>query len=138
DGIRDFHVTGVQTCALPISWEDRALGINNAIFGGRFKVRLHPSTNVTLLGGKQRIGMGFDLSDGVVYGANAEVDITNILEKEDYMLKFGASFVGRHEDITKEYPTIDPNTNVMSTRLEYVGAKLSIGGEYVDKTADAI
>src|SRR5690606_19005428 len=120
------------------SWEDRALGINNAIFGGRFKVRLHPSTNVTLLGGKQRIGMGFDLSDGVVYGANAEVDITNILEKEDYMLKFGASFVGRHEDITKEYPTIDPNTNVMSTRLEYVGEKLSIGGEYVYKTEDAI
>src|SRR5690606_39720810 len=22
DGIRDFHVTGVQTCALPISWCD--------------------------------------------------------------------------------------------------------------------
>src|SRR5690606_24572705 len=82
--------------------------------------------------------MGFDLSDGVVYGANAEVDITNMLEKEDYMLKFGASFVGRHEDITKEYPTIDPNTNVMSTRLEYVGEKLSIGGEYVYKTEDAI
>src|SRR5690606_39294378 len=29
DGIRDFHVTGVQTCALPISVHDslRALGI---------------------------------------------------------------------------------------------------------------
>src|SRR5690606_40169011 len=25
DGIRDFHVTGVQTCALPISWGSRAL-----------------------------------------------------------------------------------------------------------------
>src|SRR5690606_39767904 len=23
DGIRDFHVTGVQTCALPISWRRR-------------------------------------------------------------------------------------------------------------------
>src|SRR5207302_4492153 len=23
DGIRDFHVTGVQTCALPISWRGR-------------------------------------------------------------------------------------------------------------------
>src|SRR5690606_41161957 len=23
DGIRDFHVTGVQTCALPISWPAR-------------------------------------------------------------------------------------------------------------------
>src|SRR5690606_40511010 len=24
DGIRDFHVTGVQTCALPICWADSA------------------------------------------------------------------------------------------------------------------
>lgn len=119
------------------AWEDRALGINNAIFGGRFKIRLHPSTNVTLLGGKQRLGMGFDLSDGIIYGANAEVDVTNIIDEEDYLLKFGASFVGRHEDITNEYPTIDPNTNLMSTRLEFVGEKFSIGGEYIYKTEDA-
>lgn len=119
------------------SWEDRALGINNAIFGGRFKVRLHPSTNITLLGGKQRVGLGFDLSDGFIYGANAEVDITNILEKDNYLLKFGASFVGRREDIS-EYPTVDPNTNVMSTRLDYVGEKFSIGGEYVYKTEDVL
>lgn len=119
------------------SWEDRALGINNAIFGGRFKIRLHPSTNITLLGGKQRIGMGFDLSDGIIYGANADVDLTNILGKENYLLKFGASFVGRREDISNQYPTIDPNTNVMSTRLDYVGQKFSIGAEYSYKTEDA-
>src|SRR5436309_12147886 len=27
DGIRDFHVTGVQTCALPISWLPRRVSI---------------------------------------------------------------------------------------------------------------
>src|SRR5690606_40699927 len=27
DGIRDFHVTGVQTCALPISFHDGELGL---------------------------------------------------------------------------------------------------------------
>src|SRR5690606_39346820 len=26
DGIRDFHVTGVQTCALPISWQPASTG----------------------------------------------------------------------------------------------------------------
>lgn len=120
------------------TWEDRALGINNSIFGSRVKLRLHPSTNITLLGGKQRIGMGFDLSDGVVYGANAEVDITNLLEKENYVLKFGTSFVGRREDLTKDYPSLDPNTNVMSTRLDYIGSKFSISGEYVYKTEDVL
>src|SRR5207302_4188045 len=28
DGIRDFHVTGVQTCALPISWRSVRLTLN--------------------------------------------------------------------------------------------------------------
>src|SRR5690606_40679184 len=31
DGIRDFHVTGVQTCALPISWEGLHEWLRNAI-----------------------------------------------------------------------------------------------------------
>ncbi len=120
------------------SWEDRALGINNALFGSRVKLRLHPSTELTLIGGKQRIGMGFDLSEGFVYGADTDVDITNILGIDTYNLKFGASFVGRREDLTKEFPTLDPNTNVISTRLDYVGGKFSIGGEYVYKTEDAL
>src|SRR5690606_41146723 len=37
DGIRDFHVTGVQTCALPILGIARAHG--NAL--GNSRVRLH-------------------------------------------------------------------------------------------------
>src|SRR5690606_40703970 len=35
DGIRDFHVTGVQTCALPICLSEHALA--NAIDIGSFK-----------------------------------------------------------------------------------------------------
>src|SRR5690606_39827494 len=30
DGIRDFHVTGVQTCALPICWVIHTVGPNFA------------------------------------------------------------------------------------------------------------
>src|SRR5690606_39416855 len=36
DGIRDFHVTGVQTCALPIYWSVRLLPlsmVNRSIAG---------------------------------------------------------------------------------------------------------
>src|SRR5690606_39755601 len=31
DGIRDFHVTGVQTCALPISWLSQDLTTLNVV-----------------------------------------------------------------------------------------------------------
>src|SRR5690606_40685695 len=47
DGIRDFHVTGVQTCALPIfltgggDQEDRASGSPMLIYeGGGFRVHI--------------------------------------------------------------------------------------------------
>ena len=118
------------------SWEDRALGINNSIFGGRVKYKPHSSTQITLLGGKQRVGMGFDLSEGMVYGADAEVDLSSLMDK-DYYLKFGASFVGRHQDL-EQMPDVEPNTNMLSTRLEYAGDKFLIGGEYVYKTEDIV
>src|SRR5207302_3902336 len=41
DGIRDFHVTGVQTCALPISHEDDGLAIDTAANGGGVGERVH-------------------------------------------------------------------------------------------------
>src|SRR5690606_40798826 len=33
DGIRDFHVTGVQTCALPISYRDVQQGYVGYVYG---------------------------------------------------------------------------------------------------------
>src|SRR5690606_40262795 len=38
DGIRDFHVTGVQTCALPISL--RGLDLPGQLLGARQQLRL--------------------------------------------------------------------------------------------------
>src|SRR5690606_40246300 len=50
DGIRDFHVTGVQTCALPISRADR---------GGR-RAHLHAL-------GRRFLRLGSDEADGAAY-----------------------------------------------------------------------
>src|SRR5690606_39585177 len=36
DGIRDFHVTGVQTCALPIFPLETSIGLFAQIIGERF------------------------------------------------------------------------------------------------------
>src|SRR5690606_40295570 len=37
DGIRDFHVTGVQTCALPISYNDGSVDISPDFTGQDIK-----------------------------------------------------------------------------------------------------
>src|SRR5690606_39444438 len=42
DGIRDFHVTGVQTCALPIWVTDSLLGRREQLEGIFHGVREHP------------------------------------------------------------------------------------------------
>lgn len=117
-------------------WEDRALGINNALFGGRIKWNLNDVFQLKLLGGKQRVGMGFDFSKGIVYGADAELDISQLLKKENYTLKFGATLSGRYEDITQIQPQTDKNTAVFGFRTDYIGEKFNFGGEYLFKTKD--
>ena len=117
-------------------WEDRALGINNSLFGGRAKLRIGEAAQIKLLGGKQRVGMGFDFSDGVVYGADTEIDVTQIMGKEDYTLKFGATYVGRYEDVTDLHPSVPKTTDVFGPRMEYLGNKFNFSAEYLYKTDD--
>lgn len=117
-------------------WEDRALGINNALFGGRAKLRIGEAAQIKLLGGKQRVGMGFDFSDGVVYGADTEIDITNLVGKDDYSLKFGATYVGRYEDLTRYNAQAPKTVNVLGPRVDYFGSKFNISTEYLYKTED--
>ncbi|MFJ1437264.1 DUF6029 family protein [Capnocytophaga canimorsus] len=117
-------------------WEDRALGINNALFGGRIKWNLQDIFQLKVLGGRQRIGMGFDFSKGFVLGSDAELDISQLLKKEDYTLKVGGSFTMRNEDITKEQPQSEKNTSVFGIRTDYSGEKFNFSGEYLYKTKD--
>src|SRR5690606_40789812 len=41
DGIRDFHVTGVQTCALPISLDGSYFYENEKLYKTDFKINQH-------------------------------------------------------------------------------------------------
>src|SRR5690554_7925790 len=77
------------------SWEDRALGVNNALFGMNAKLRLTKNLDLTALGGKQRVGMGFDFAESYVLGTNLEFNAADALKIENTDLRFGASYVGR-------------------------------------------
>ena len=123
------------------TWEDRQLGLNNSLLGGR--VALSPINGITLsvLGGKQRIGMGFDLSNGTIYAANLEASIADLLSISDYTLDAGFSFVGRYEtpptETTTRVSVNAPNTvNTYSGRLNFSMHGFYIGGEYVFKGKD--
>ncbi|MFK8302961.1 DUF6029 family protein [Capnocytophaga stomatis] len=117
-------------------WEDRALGINNALFGGRIKWNLQDIFQLKVLGGRQRIGMGFDFSKGFILGSDAELDISQLLKKEEYTLKIGGLFTIRNEDISKKQPQSEKNTSIFGFRTDYSGEKFNFSGEYLYKTKD--
>ena len=123
------------------AWEDRQLGLNNSILGGR--IALTPVNGITLsvLGGYQRIGLGFNLSDGRVYAANLESSITDLLSVTDYTLDAGFSVVGRRALYTEDsFIPISANApdrvTLYSGRLNFSTRGFYVGGEYVFKGND--
>lgn len=117
-------------------WEDRALGLNNSLFGGRVKLNMNDYAQLTFLGGRQRLGFGFDLSKGAVYGADAQINLSNIYDSEDHSLNVGMSYVGRYEDLTIDYPLAPKTTDVLAARLDYSGEKFHFNAEYAYKSPD--
>jgi hypothetical protein len=99
------------------SWEDRSLGINNAIRGG--KVTFTPTDNLlfTALYGKHRTG--FDVSEGEIYGFNSDINLFKILKIEGSDLALGLSYVGRNENVDIVDPNFDKLTSAFAGRVNF-------------------
>lgn len=121
------------------SWEDRALGVNNALFGMNAKLRLTKNLDLTALGGKQRIGMGFDFSDSYVLGTNLEFNAADALKIENVDLRFGASYVGRLDE-KKEvmYDGVNDLISAVSGRFNLGVGGFNFGTEYILKQKDIV
>ncbi|WP_430614845.1 DUF6029 family protein [Flavobacterium sp. JP2137] len=119
------------------SWEDRQLGINNAIFGARVNYTFaNQAIKSTILGGRQRLGMGFDLAKSMLYAANLEVSVSDLMRIEDFELAFGASYLMRYENITDLFPNANKTTTVASTRVDLGKGGVHWGVEYAFKSKD--
>ncbi|MEG0916188.1 MAG: DUF6029 family protein [Myroides sp.] len=121
------------------SWEDRALGVNNALFGMNAKFRLTKNLDLTALGGKQRVGMGFDFSESYVLGTNLEFNAADALKLENTDLRFGASYVGRLDE-KKEviYEGVNDLTSAVSARFNLGIGGFNFGTEYIHKQKDIV
>lgn len=118
------------------SWEDRQLGINNSLLGGRVIYNPIQALKLTGLYGKQREGLGLDfLSDGQIFGFDAELDLSSVLEAKDY---YGLAFswVGRDEDYPVANPDFNTLTNAFSGRFNYSGISFYGSVEFDYKTDD--
>lgn len=119
------------------SYEDRQLGIDNAIRGVRIKFT--PTSFLTIKGdyGKQRYG--FDISDGMIQGVDAELDVGQLLDMNDWFITLGGSYVGRYQkpDLADSLAVASSTTNAYGGRLDISKGKFYGGIEYVqlDKMA---
>ena len=123
------------------SWEDRALGANNALRGGKI---IYDPTNylrLTALYGKQR--KGFNVSDSTIYGFETQFDIADALELESLnTLQLGLSYVGKQEDYSNETPNPDATVkipemvNAFGAQLDLEYKNLYTSFEYIFKTKD--
>ena len=123
------------------AWEDRALGANNALRGGKI---IYDPTNylrLTALYGKQR--KGFEVSDSSIFGFETQFDIADALQLESLnTLQLGLSYVGKHEDYTDETPntnatvTIPEMVNLFGAQLDLEYKNIYTSFEYIVKSKD--
>ena len=119
------------------AWEDRALGINTALRGGRFIFRPSSNVKLTALFGQQR--SGFDVSDGKIYGFDSDFQLSEALKLEKSDLSFGLSYVGRYESIEDiPEPNFEALTNAFSGRVNYSINSFYSSVEYNYKSEDAV
>ena len=118
------------------TWEDRALGINNAIRGARIKYSPIDAVTLTGLYGRQRTG--FNVAKGDVFGINLDAQLSSLFKFESFDLNYGFSFVSRDEVLPSTIKNISSATNVFSNRLEFSKNTFYLNSEYVIKTEDAI
>ena len=122
------------------TYEERQLGWNNALRGGRVIYTPNSYLSATVLYGQMR--NAFEISDTNLYGVNTNFDITNAFKIESLSnLSLGLSYVGKQEDFSKNPDFINsPNTpNLISSyaiNLDADFGKFYTSMEYTIKGED--
>ncbi|BAO76235.1 DUF6029 family protein [Winogradskyella sp. PG-2] len=117
------------------SWEDRQLGLNNALKGLNVKFKATKDLEIKAVFGKQRYG--FEASEGTIQGIDAELNLSDALNIESVDIQMGLSYVGRHQN-TNGVEAIPSNVGAYGGRLDFVFKNVYAGIEAIIKDPDAI
>ena len=114
------------------SWEDRALGLNNAIMGARVTYSYKDIVAVKALWGMPRFGMKF--SQTQVKGADASFAVSNLAGWQNIYWSLEGSVLDRYEalDDKRVLDGCSPNTVGWSARTNLETNGFYLKAEYVD------
>lgn len=114
------------------SWEDRALGLNNAIMGARITYSYKDIVALKALWGMPRFGMKF--SQTQVKGADASFAVSNLAGWQNIYWALEGSVLDRYEalDDKRILDGCSPNTVGWSARTNLEANGFYLKAEYVD------
>ena len=114
------------------SWEDRMLGMNNALMGARFVYNYKNIVAFKAIWGLPRLGMEF--SETQVRGADLSFSLAELLKWNNTSLSLEGSVLSRYEKIPQDL--IDeggkPGSEGYSGRIYFERSGFSLKAEYVD------
>ena len=125
------------------TYEERSLGIDGALVGGRAVWRPGRGVTVKALAGKQR--RYWSLNDALVTGADAEWNLDELsarMRERGSYLTLGASWVNKHEKAEDIMPdathrlNLPEYVNAFDVRARYQHAGWNILAEYAQKRQD--
>lgn len=91
-------------------YQERSLGVDNAIRGGRLKLNVAPGVHLTALGGKQRCY--WEWNSSWLWGADAEWSLNETFKerfKRNTGVTLGFSYVGKHDKQEQHMVTPSPS-----------------------------
>jgi hypothetical protein len=125
------------------TYEERSLGIDNSLLGGRLVVKPIDGLTLKVLSGKQR--RYWSWKGGLVSGADAEINLDKwfpALQQHDTRLTLGASWVNKYEkdeeifaDLTHRY-NLPKYVNAWDVRANLNHGSWGVLVEYARKTQD--
>ena len=127
------------------AYEDRALGFNNSLAGGRAYYNFNNMVNVKVVAGLPRL---YDVrSNSAIWGGDLSLSISEMAGWADGNVAIEGSYVGRYQkDAALNFPVengmlkgVDSDIlNMVSGRLNFEYAGISLRGEYAAKLNDDI
>ena len=117
------------------AWENRQIGINNALEGANIQVTPLPFLNLKAIYGRQR--KVFEYANSNIRGLDAEIDFSKTGKTiPATRVAAGFSYVSRYQEYTGPIVDFPATVNATSTRFDINGGIASLSLEYVHKKSD--
>lgn len=123
------------------AYEERYLGVDNALDGVRVKYKPFRGVYLKALAGRQRFGFdnGAVKGAGLVRGADAEINLAELLDSTwtcagNFII--GGSFVSKYQEDRDPLLELPENVGAWALRLNYTSPRWDVYAEYAYKIND--